>query len=392
MKSVSNVWKLYGFRFFYSLIPAYVIERLYWEERGMTIQMVIYAEIIFAVTVLLFEVPSGILADRWGRKRLIVVSAALGVCEFFLLLFATSFWHFALVVFLAAIGMSASSGAENALLYDSLLLKKRERSYEKYYGRLNALEIVATMLAALSGSWLAVQFGFTFNYWLSFVAMWGAVFFAFWLKEPAVKTKTEESESMPLKGYVAAFVRLYKQHPNVIPVLTSGMVVGASVNFIDEFWQLYLDRLQIPILFFGMFSAALYFLKLPGNLLAYQLKKRVATPRLLLFIMSGIVFGLFIMAVSPNIYGLLAMGLVYLVAGMIEPLTSGYLQHRISSNVRATMGSVQSMGENAVIMLAGLGFGYWSSKGDIFGGYGFLAVLCGVFLMYYVWRQKAVRS
>jgi hypothetical protein len=53
---------------FYNLTPAYVIERLFWEQKGMTIQMVVYTEILFAITIALLEVPTGIIADKWGRK------------------------------------------------------------------------------------------------------------------------------------------------------------------------------------------------------------------------------------------------------------------------------------------------------------------------------------
>ena len=50
MDYTANLHKLFALRFFSSLIPAYVIERLFWEERGMTIQMVVYTEIIYALT------------------------------------------------------------------------------------------------------------------------------------------------------------------------------------------------------------------------------------------------------------------------------------------------------------------------------------------------------
>jgi hypothetical protein len=62
----------------------------------------------------------------------------MGCCEFLILVYATSFWHFAAAVFLAGIGRSASSGAEYALLYDSLLLHGAQKSFEKCLGRLNA--------------------------------------------------------------------------------------------------------------------------------------------------------------------------------------------------------------------------------------------------------------
>ncbi len=55
MKNMDNIWKLYAIRFFHSLVPAYVIERLFWEQRGMTIQMVVYTEIIYAITIQSFE-------------------------------------------------------------------------------------------------------------------------------------------------------------------------------------------------------------------------------------------------------------------------------------------------------------------------------------------------
>lgn len=145
----NNIWKLYAIRFFHNLIPAYVIERLFWEQRGMTIQLVVYTEIIYAITVVLLEIPTGIIADKWSRKKMIMVEAFFGCLELLILVYATEFWHFAAAIFLAGIGRSAGSGAENALLYDSLLSSGDEQSFEKCLGRLNAWDFSAAILAAL---------------------------------------------------------------------------------------------------------------------------------------------------------------------------------------------------------------------------------------------------
>ena len=48
----------------------------------MTIQMVIYTEIIYAVTVVLLEIPTGIIADKWGRKKMVVLNAFFGCLSF----------------------------------------------------------------------------------------------------------------------------------------------------------------------------------------------------------------------------------------------------------------------------------------------------------------------
>lgn len=388
MDEMSNVWKLFAIRFFYNLIPAYVIERLYWEMKGMTIQMVVYTEIIFAITIVLLEVPTGIIADKWGRKHMIVLSAFMGCCEFLILVFATEFWHFALVVFLAAIGSSASSGAENALLYDSLLSAGKERSFEKHVGRLNSLDIVSTIIAALCGSLLASRFGYTFNYWISFVSMLVCLGLTLTLVEPVASSSRSHGKTIPFRTYFSASVRFFKAHPGVSLVLLSGMVTGTAINFIDEFWQTYLDRIGIPIIYFGVFSAAIFLIRLPGNLLAHWLKELFSYRILLTGVTGVLTVGFLYLSVMKDSSGLVAMLLICLAAGVIEPLASGYLHHRIDSSMRATLGSFQSLGENAVLSLTGLGFGYFSSKLDIFGGFGFIAVVCCAFLIFFSFASR----
>ncbi len=387
----SNVWKLYGFRFFNSLIPAYVIERLYWEERGMTIQLVIYTEIFYAITIMLLELPTGIVADKWGRKPMIVLTAAMGCLEFLILLHATEFWHFALVVALAAVGSSAASGAETALLYDSLAVRGHEQQFEKVAGRMQGFDLTATMLAALAGSWLAHQLDYAFNYWLSLFSMSLCLLLACLLIEPRVKRTlaSEDEEPVPIRQFVRDALWQLRGHPGLLLVVLSAMVTGAAINFIDEFWQIYLDRIGVPVLYFGLFSAAIYVLQLPGSLLAYRLRNVFRYRTLLLAILTALTLGFSYVAVVPGMSSMAAIFLICLFAGMIGPLAAGYLHHRIDASMRATLGSFQSFGTNAAMMGIGLGFGYVTSQWDIFGGYGLIAIICAGFLVYFLFASRS---
>ena len=388
MNYMQNVWKLYAVRFFENLIPAYVIERLFWEQRGMTIQMVVYTEIIYAITIVLFEIPTGIIADKWSRKKMMVLNAFFGCCEICILIFATEFWHFAMVAFLAGVGRSARSGSENAILYDSLLRNGEAQSFEKHLGRLNACEFSAIILAALSGGLMANRFGFEFNYWVSMAGMFVSLCISLVLVEPDIKSET--AMPIPIKEYIKISLRFFGKNPGVCLVLLSGMVTGAALNFIDEFWQLYINRLGIPVIYFGLFLAVLVFLRLPGSVIAYAMKNRFSYR----FLLSGVVLvfaaGFLYLSVVKGYSSLVVIFLVCIVSGIIDPIATGYLHQRIDSSMRATIDSFQSLGLRAVLIIVGLGFGFFSSKLDIFGGYGFISFICGGFYIYFLVASKDI--
>ncbi|WP_426452752.1 MFS transporter [Paenibacillus sp. S-38] len=390
MKMTYNLGILFALRFFSSLIPAYVIERLYWQERGMTIGMVVYTEIIYAVTIILLEVPTGIAADRWGRKPMLVLGALLGCAEFLLLLYASSFWHFALVVFLAGISRSACSGAENAMLFDTLMQQGRASAFERQLGLLNVFDLSGAILAALSGSWLAGHYDLELNYWLSLGSAAAALLLTLLLVEPHAAHSGEAP--MPFSHYVRASLRFFRSRRSLVPVLLSGMMAGSAVGFIDEFWQLYVNGIGLPVVAFGAVSAALMLLRLPGSLLAPWLVGRVGYRVLLVSVTVVCAAGFGTAAVSRDSAGLAALLAVCLFSGMMEPLVTGYLHHRADSSMRATIDSFQSLGLNAVHILTGLGFGALASRTDVFGGYGFVALVCTAFLLWFLAASRRIEE
>lgn len=184
MQFKRNIYVLYWVIFFQSLIPAYAIERLFWAERGMTIEMVVACEVIYAAVIILLEVPSGVLADLLGRKALIIAGAVLTCSEFLLLLLADSFWHFALAVLLTGIGSAATSGAWNALLYESLEAMGQSAAFERQVGRIHTLDAVACIAVGILGGLTAQWFGYSFNYLVSLGSCLLSLAGTFFLLEP----------------------------------------------------------------------------------------------------------------------------------------------------------------------------------------------------------------
>jgi MFS family permease len=381
-----NVNKLYLIIFFHNLIPAYVIERLFWEQRGMTVLMVVLCEIIYAVSIVIFEIPTGVFADKFGRKTLLVFGAVLSVFEFIILLFAHHFWTFALVVFLAGISRACTSGAWNALLYDSLLTVKKQKSFEKIVGRMNSLDFIASLLAALSGSVLAKYFGFEFNYMVSAASMFLALLLTILLEEPARNSNqvTKEKNKPSFMVYVRKSVSFYKTNPRVVTIITQAMGIAACMTYLDEFWQLYLDEIGYSVLFFGLFSACISLASIPGNLLAAYLLTYFKAQSIILFILGITTIGFFMTAIFPGTIGLIVIILIFLASGVIDPVVTGYLHHHGSSEIRATIESIQSLIESIITFTVGIGFGIISSSFSILSGFLFLGAIACLFFLYFL--------
>ncbi|MEC1520501.1 MFS transporter [Neobacillus niacini] len=382
----NNVNKLYLIIFFHNLIPAYVIERLFWEQRGMTVLMVVLCEIIYAVSVVIFEIPTGVFADKFGRKTLLIFGAVLSVFEFVILLFAYHFWTFALVVFLAGISRACTSGAMNALLYDSLLTVKKQSSFEKIVGRMNSIDFFASILAALSGSILAKYFGFEFNYMVSVASMFLALILTFLLKESVRNSiqVTKEKNKQMFIVYVRKSVSFYKTNPRVVTILTQAMGIAACITYLDEFWQLYLDEIGYSVLFFGLFSACISLARIPGNLLAASLLTYFKAQSIILFILGVTTVGFFMTAIFPGPIGIIMILLIFLASGVIDPVVTGYLHHHGSSEIRATIESIQSLIESIITFTVGIGFGIMSSSFSILSGFVFLGAIACLFFFYFL--------
>jgi MFS family permease len=381
-KYKQNVWKLYLIIFFHSLIPAYVIERLFWEERGMTIQLVVYTEIIYAMTVVILEIPTGIIADKWGRKRMIILDALFGCMEFIILIYANEFWHFAIVVILSGIGHSASSGSINALLFDSLKEFGNESQFEKILGRVNIFDYTAIIIASISGSLLSDRYNFEVNYWLSLIGMSISLIFSFLLVEPLLSKSLDENIS--IIKYIKISIKFFSEKKTLGLVLFFGMLTGATINYIDEFWQIYIRDLGVSVIYFGVFSVLLMIIRFPGSILAYKVKKYLSYQTIIKLVLIIYSIGLIYIYVVRNYYSLIVILVLCLLSGIIEPIVTGYLHKQIDSTMRATIDSFQSLGLMLLIGIIGVGFGYISSNFDIFSGYGFSGLICFIYFVYYL--------
>jgi MFS family permease len=128
---------------------------------GLSMAEVLQTQALFALTVALFEVPSGYIADLWGRKYAIQLGSLLNGFGFLSLIWAQSFADFLLYEFILGLGISLISGADLALLYDTETILQEQgepggAGASRSLSRLISIEAGASGIAGIVASLLLI--------------------------------------------------------------------------------------------------------------------------------------------------------------------------------------------------------------------------------------------
>ncbi len=382
----SNIRKIYIYNFFKGLVFAYVIERLFWASRGITIIEVVWLEILFSGIVVLLELPMGMYADRFSRKNLVVFDAVTGILEILIITLARSFWHFALAISLAAVGQTMQSGAHNALVYDTLEMEGDSSSFEKVLGRIQGLGNLGAMLSGLIGGVLASSYGLVSAYWVSLVSLFIALLAALTLEEvrlhPAENTSWKKEDWKEILSFVI-------RHRRVRKVMSVAVIVGASVNFLYEFWQIFAEEVSIAVIYFGIIQLLSFAVVSSGGFLADAIRKRIGFRNVMVLSLIFTGIGFFLMSFRSQILGLSMMALIYFSSAVLEPVSLGYMHHHAIEKYRATIESAFSVVEHLGIAVIGIPFGIISTQFSVF--YGFL-YLSAVLLLVGLWSMFWLRD
>lgn len=101
-------------------------------SRGYSLVEIGIAETVFHMVSVIFEIPSGVLADVFGRKKMLVVSTIMGMVSDVIMILSCNLFMVCLSIAFRALSYNFSSGTGDALAYDSLKQVHMEGKFEKY--------------------------------------------------------------------------------------------------------------------------------------------------------------------------------------------------------------------------------------------------------------------
>ncbi|NND66566.1 MAG: MFS transporter, partial [Halioglobus sp.] len=157
----NNIRIIYLLGFFHSFMVVIPVFVPLLQGYGLSMSQVLQTQAMFALTIAVCEVPSGYIADLWGRRSAVIVGSLLNALGFFSLLWADTFVDFLVYEFILGVGFSLISGADLALLYDTeVYLAENDlpggAGPGKSLSRLIAVEAAASGIAGVGASLLLI--------------------------------------------------------------------------------------------------------------------------------------------------------------------------------------------------------------------------------------------
>ena len=153
--------------------------------RGFSLWEIGLAESVLHIVSLLFEIPSGMVADLLGRKKTLVFGGFLGVVANILMAFAPNLFFICFAMGLNAISNTMFSGTSTALVYDSLKQADCAEDYIKVSANSSLISTAASAIGSLTST-LAQFLHFTGFYLLSALFEFISAFANVLMAEPVV--------------------------------------------------------------------------------------------------------------------------------------------------------------------------------------------------------------
>lgn len=336
--AAANIHLLYVLKFskwFMLFMPIIVV---FFQDNGLNMQQIFTLKAISAVTIVVMEIPSGYMADRLGRRMTLVLGALLNFAGFLAYSMAHGFGMFIVAELFIGLSMSFISGADSAMLYDSLQSLRRKNDYARQEGRITAIGNFAEAGAGILGGFLA---GISLR--LPFIAQAGIAFIgipvALLLTEPQIQAQLEKTTMRKIFNTIR--YSLVKNKLLRAYILYSAFA-GMTTLTLAWFIQPYFTSIELPLEWFGILWTALNLSVALTAFWAYKAERLLSPVKMLALITIVIGGGFMLLGIIGGIAGIAILFGIYLIRGIATPVLKDYINRHTASDVRATVLSVRS--------------------------------------------------
>jgi MFS family permease len=345
----ANVRKYYAFHLFLNLqlwFPIWIIYLT--RERGLTLTQVTLIDVPFWLCIILLQIPGAALADRFGRKPVLIGSAGAFSLAIVFFGLATTFWLLLGSYLVWGIGFALLWGTESAFIFDSLKALGREEEYPRIYGRGVAIATSAQVAGLLLGAPLASATSLETPIIASGAISAVAMIIAITFREPKGVDRTRAAQTYG--QIIRDSARLVRTRPDVrYAILYFGLITVGFVGIV-YFFQPFLEQHDVGLSAVGVWQTPMRLVGIVAALAAHRLMRDLGERRTMYLMPLTVVTGFFILAFWDSVYAQVAFSIMSFGVILAQPTVTAYLNRRVPSEQRATVVSLTNVIRSAVLI------------------------------------------
>ncbi len=301
---------LYGFFKNLRLFDPVLLMYLY--QSGIDVFEIGLLYSIREIIVYVFEIPSGVLADRYGKRNELVLCFVFYILSFISFAVGTYFYVFAIAMMLFGLGEAFRSGTHKAMIMDYLDLKEMKEEKSKIYGFTRSYSMIGSMISSIALILLLIyELDVSFLFIIAIIPY--IIDILLILSYPNELNQKKET-SFHLKDFLKANKELLRysiKEKNVRYILLSSSTYQAFFKVLKDFVQLIILSAPIPLLLFtnksddtnekilsALLYVVIYMFSAIASRKAHLVQKHLKTQKatMLLYLLTGvtaILIGLF---------------------------------------------------------------------------------------------------
>ena len=327
-----NILLIYLHTFLSTFILFYICDTLFYIERGLSSsQYISFVGIAFLVK-LIFEIPFGIIADKYSKKKLLLISNVLFILSTVIFIYSHNYFTFLIAIIISAINNSISSGIVNSILYESLENKK-EFNKTLFYN--SFFYNVSYMLAMIIGGYIGQHFGLIYNYYFTIIPFVIDLFVLLIIKVNKPQKDMVNNNLIILKNGIK---EVFKNQYLLKLILTSS-VLFSGIKLMEESHPEYSANIGISVFIIGIYTALILVFCIIGSYIGSKINKDNYPLVLKLHpILSGIC--ILLIGILNNYLGIIFILLIYIFSESFDNIMISELHNNISSKSRVTVESI----------------------------------------------------
>jgi MFS family permease len=385
--ALNNIRMFIAFRIFFNARFYYPVFTILFLDFGLTISQFAILNAVWAGTIVLMEVPSGALADIWGRRNLLILSSSLMIVELLLLCIVPLgnttllFAIFLINRVLSGTAEAAASGADEAIAFDSLKEAGLASAWSQVLAMQMRMRSMAFIFATAVGAavydpafmqrlagWFGWQVSLTqditirFPIYLTLVMALLALYSTLHMTDSGTSFAKDECSALEtcglsMKEIISQTLGAGKwilQTPFAMVIIAAGFLFDSIIRMAGTLGSQYYRLIEIPEALFGIIGSGMALLGIIIPRIAMKMAEQ-RTPRFnLLVVSTTTILGLYGMTFFKPFYGLIPVVILYSGSYMIGFFVSHYLNHITESRQRATVLSFKGLFMNLSYGMIGL--------------------------------------